>query len=361
MSCSPSVVKPEPEEVTVTVGDLEDRVILVFGCSLKLLRMSTYQAPSARGTAAFPRRGAGARPAGERAMKLSCVLSLLLFSTSAWALPPPAQVYDSAEVPRTIQDGVTIYSGLNVADTSIVVDVNVTITATHPSTGGLEITLRAPWGEPLDLSSGNGGDSDFTTTTFDDEAAQSVVGAGSIAGTFRPERPLSILDGHAANGLWTILIKDDGRWQYPSVGTLRSWSLAMTTGSGQVPQACVPDPGKSLPLTLSWDNPPEEIWGNRLYVKHSGDPWGGAVADLPRQLECDPDRLPSNVGRCAWTQRTSLPLARHVIASPGPTLYEIAVTAYDLGGESGLSAPLTVCLDDFCEPGEQCWPGREPW
>ena len=86
----------------------------------------------------------------------------------------------------------------------------------------LSITLIGPNGTRVPLISGAGG-SNFTNTTFDDEAA-------IYAGTLRPQgvwvqnvwRGLSVFDQKPMNGTWTLEVTDNTR---KNVGTILNWSL----------------------------------------------------------------------------------------------------------------------------------------
>jgi len=92
-----------------------------------------------------------------------------------------------------------------------VTDVNVTITLPHSFASDLSISLIAPDGLRLNLVSFAGFDetTGFLGTTFDDEAALSIFEAADpFTGTFRPEQPLSFLDGVEARGVWTLEVAD---------------------------------------------------------------------------------------------------------------------------------------------------------
>ena len=69
---------------------------------------------------------------------------------------------------------------------------------------------------------GSNGDN-FTNTVLDDSAA-SAISAGIVpfTGSFKPESPLSIYQGKAINGVWTLKMVDKAA---TDLGTLNSWSI----------------------------------------------------------------------------------------------------------------------------------------
>jgi autotransporter-associated beta strand protein len=100
-----------------------------------------------------------------------------------------------------------------------------------PSDSVLNLTLIAPDGTSVDLSSGNGagasfgtGSADASRTTFDDAAGTNITaGSPPFVGTFQPEAPLSALIGTSPIGPWRLRIQDTGVFGSPD--TLRAWSL----------------------------------------------------------------------------------------------------------------------------------------
>ncbi len=121
----------------------------------------------------------------------------------------------------------TVTSTIDVAGLGSIFDVNVSVDIVHTWDDDLEIALISPQGTVIDLASRLGGSADnYSVTLFDDEAANSITaGTPPFNGTFRPEGPLSALDGQDPNGTWTLRINDvfaaDG-------GTLREWTLTIT-------------------------------------------------------------------------------------------------------------------------------------
>ncbi len=137
---------------------------------------------------------------------------------------------DSTDVPKAIPDsnptGMT--STLVTSGPGTIQDLDVRIPGiTHTFDGDLVISLIAPDSTAVLLSSRRGGAGDnFTNTVFDDEAATAISsGVAPFTGSFRPEQPLSVLDGTPAAGTWTLKVVDAAA---DDVGTLGSWGLRET-------------------------------------------------------------------------------------------------------------------------------------
>jgi subtilisin-like proprotein convertase family protein len=137
--------------------------------------------------------------------------------------------FASVDTPLAIPDNTPsgVMSTINVALTKTVLDVNVTMTINHTFDGDLTVTLIAPNGVqiPLVVQRGSSGDN-FVGTVLDDEAATAIgSGIAPFTGAFRPEFPLSVLDGMNAAGAWTLKVEDDFQ---NDTGTLSSWKLTLT-------------------------------------------------------------------------------------------------------------------------------------
>jgi hypothetical protein len=100
---------------------------------------------------------------------------------------------------------------------------------THTWDADLNISLQAPDGTIVDLSTGNGGsDDNYTNTCLNAGAATSIVTEyAPFTGTFRPQGFIgSINNGQNGNGTWYLNIQDT----YPAdAGTLISWSITFGT------------------------------------------------------------------------------------------------------------------------------------
>lgn len=128
-------------------------------------------------------------------------------TTSSGNLATPIPDVSSVEIP------------INVTEFGSVEDVNVSVRLNHTFDGDLEIRLIHPDGTSVMLSDNRGGGGDNfgsgandcsgVPTRFDDSAAIAIsVGAAPFAGSFRPDSPLSALNGKSTNGTWKLRISD---------------------------------------------------------------------------------------------------------------------------------------------------------
>jgi len=204
-------------------------------------------------------------------------------ATSVGGNPTSAtSTFPSTNVPKPIADAATTTSTLAVADMGTVQDVNVGVTLSHTYDGDLILTLIAPSGTRVTLANHRGASSDnYTGTTFDDEAATPISsGTPPFSGSYRPETPLSALDGIPSNGTWTLEITDS---YAQDVGTLTAWSVTLTIATPTcVVCAAAPAPpgeaGSASPLLVSkvggslmldWGVPPSPCAppaGSAVYV-----------------------------------------------------------------------------------------------
>jgi subtilisin-like proprotein convertase family protein len=196
--------------------------------------------------------------------------------------------YVSADVPKAIPANTSVDSTIAVADTSIVTDVNVSVTIAHTWDGDLTLSLIGPNGASVPLSTQHGGSADnYTNTVFDDSAATPIAsGTPPYTGTFRPDGVLSALNGIQASGTWKLRVQDVVT---ADTGTLMAWKIVLTTPSGSVCPICtatIAPPGEVSLLT--WTARDTEAWTSavgateyRLYQ--------GANVDLPRLHDASVD------------------------------------------------------------------------
>ncbi|MFH1918421.1 MAG: C25 family cysteine peptidase, partial [Planctomycetota bacterium] len=153
--------------------------------------------------------------------------------------------YESANVPKGIYDSTTTTSTLTVTESGVISDLDVELDITHTWDSDLAAYLVAPNGTRLKLFVGVGfPGQDFTGTVLDDEAATAIaVGTAPFTGRFRPQDPLSVLNGMDAQGTWTLEITD--MWPADQ-GSLNRWALVVETdqpppppGDDQAPTASV--------------------------------------------------------------------------------------------------------------------------
>jgi autotransporter-associated beta strand protein len=114
--------------------------------------------------------------------------------------------------------------------------VTVSLHITHTTDEDLDVSLEAPDGTTINLTSDNGGTGDdygtdcvdAQRTVFDDSAVSSIIGQSApFVGTFRPEQALTAFNGKSGaevNGTWRLIVADDAAG---GLGTLRCWSLML--------------------------------------------------------------------------------------------------------------------------------------
>ena len=123
-----------------------------------------------------------------------------------------------------ISDLTTVASAITVAGTNANANQisSVTLNITHTWDSDMSISLVAPNGSVIDLSSGNGGSGDnYTNTVFSTSGTAITAGTVPFTGTYTPEQAFSNLTG-SADGVWKLQIYDAASGD---VGTLTNWSL----------------------------------------------------------------------------------------------------------------------------------------
>jgi subtilisin-like proprotein convertase family protein len=145
----------------------------------------------------------------------------------------------AVDLPRDIPDaGPAVQSHIVVEDLpGVVRDVNVTLTIQHPYTFDIVATLVSPTGKSVQLFHDVGEEDffgqsiDFNGTVLDDESETSILqGTPDFRGAYRPMEPLSAVDGDPMNGTWTLVVRDQYRFDE---GTLIDWGLTFDTGTGE--------------------------------------------------------------------------------------------------------------------------------
>ena len=102
----------------------------------------------------------------------------------------------------------------------------VCIDITHTWTNHLDISLTAPNGTTIDLSSDNGDlGGNYTGTCFTTEATIPITGGSApFSGNWQPEEAFSAFIGKAIAGNWVLTVVDD---DCAITGQLESWSLSI--------------------------------------------------------------------------------------------------------------------------------------
>lgn len=104
--------------------------------------------------------------------------------------------------------------------------VRVRINLTHTWNADMIIQLISPNNTTIMLSNRRGGDSDnYTNTWFDDNATTPIAdGTGPFTGSFRPDSPLSALNGSLSQGTWTLRVTDMANGD---AGQIFDWTLEL--------------------------------------------------------------------------------------------------------------------------------------
>jgi autotransporter-associated beta strand protein len=170
----------------------------------------------------------------------SLTVPFVLHSGVPSAVPLRYDVSTTTNIPDIGSvESTNVVSGFSGPLTKVVVSMWIT----HTFDADLSVSLIAPDGTSVDLSSGNGGgpnlgsgcSPDSSRTTFDDAAATAITaGSPPYVGSFRPEVSLANLLVSGANGNWRLRVTDANGG---TLGTLRCWSLflypvACDAGSG---------------------------------------------------------------------------------------------------------------------------------
>lgn len=134
--------------------------------------------------------------------------------------------HTSTDVPKTLDDVTpTNSSVIAVTAAGYVSAAVVEMTLPHEYVGDMDVSLVAPGGGTVDLTSGNGSNGvDYIGTIFTDSATTSITaGMAPFTGSFKPEVPLSTLAGVATAGNWTLSLVDT----YPTLddGSLTDYRL----------------------------------------------------------------------------------------------------------------------------------------
>ncbi len=142
---------------------------------------------------------------------------------------PTSASYSSGNIAVPIPDVSTVDVPINVPDTGVVSDIDVKVRLNHTFDGDLDIILVHPDGTLITLSNNRGGagdnfgtganDCSGTPTEFDDEAGATIAsGVAPFAGAFRPDNPLSGMDGKPTVGTWKVRFTDEAALDVGTIG-----------------------------------------------------------------------------------------------------------------------------------------------
>jgi cysteine-rich repeat protein len=173
---------------------------------------------------------------------IACAVAAFFASSDARATAPafPGVITTTLTSPDAdfpIPDNGSIVSIITSTLPGVVLDVDLTLNITHPTSDQLDIYLVSPSGTTITLTTDNGGQNDdvFAGTTFDDQA-QGTPSAPNVrnftytnqvaTGPIQPEGAMAAAIGSIAAGPWALVVVDDTGG---STGILHGWSLDIST------------------------------------------------------------------------------------------------------------------------------------
>lgn len=118
--------------------------------------------------------------------------------------------------------GAVVTSTIAVPVTYNITDINVTMNVTHSYVQDLISAINHPDATQVFLVNRICASEDAFNITFSDGAGTIACTAPTITGTYDPAAPLSALNGKAANGTYSLLLRD---MYNGDTGTLNSWSI----------------------------------------------------------------------------------------------------------------------------------------
>ncbi len=203
------------------------------------------------------------------------------YSTGNISVPIPDSPAPAINIPLTVADVMTL------------TDVNVSFRLDHTFDGDLTIALVHPDNTviPLVTNRGSSGvnfgtgtlDCAGVPTVIDDQAAVAIAaGSAPFAGTFRPESPLSALNGKPSNGTWNLRIQDTAGQDVGTVGCVKLELNRRNVCCGALINA-VPPPvitAESISPANNAADPEETVTVNLTLVNNGGSPTTNLVATL---------------------------------------------------------------------------------
>ncbi len=142
----------------------------------------------------------------------------------------------STDIPKTISPttATTITSTINIAETGIIEDINLTnLNITHTYIDDIIVTLISPNNTAVILLDKPCNSENDIQMDLDDEATAEPFPCPPINGqAYQPNNALSAFDGEQVNGTWTLSIQD----VYGSLdgGSLNGWGLEISVVCQQV-------------------------------------------------------------------------------------------------------------------------------
>jgi subtilisin-like proprotein convertase family protein len=192
--------------------------------------------------------------------------SQLNFTRDTTALIPDASFYTSS---------ITVSGAGGWASDLVAVTIDSLI---HPVDGDVDISLIAPDGSSIELSTDNGNaGSNYIKTVFRMDAATPVTtGTAPFTGSYLPEGDFATLSGNA-NGVWRLRVADDNPG---NTGILYKWSLKLKAPNAISSYNWTPLTGLNIPGIA---NPVATPLVTTTYRLTATDQWG--CVSLPDSIK----------------------------------------------------------------------------
>ena len=174
--------------------------------------------------------------------------TLFAFFVSCFMWQGNAQTYNggsgaipdnSCPVFTAFDNTVAIAGTVGAADGEYTID-NMNMTINHTWNGDLNVFLVAPSGTSLEITTGNGGDSDgYLDTTFIDGAPSITTGSWPYTGDYSPEGGsiAAAFAGESTAGNWRLDVCDSAGFD---TGLVANWSITFSENLGLPPVIACP-------------------------------------------------------------------------------------------------------------------------
>lgn len=188
-----------------------------------------------------------------------------------FSCPALSGMYFSA-APEDIPDLGTLSAEINVAETIYLTDVNVWVSTQHPDITELSLHIVSPGGTQISLSSRNGAPAlQYAGAKFSDQAEAFIhESQPPYYYSYKPEQPLSPLNGENGLGGWHLLVVDH---ETGNTGRLQSWAMELDGGShpSQLPaNLAVINMANGHPLTATLAFPDTNVDGSGNAMGENG-------------------------------------------------------------------------------------------
>jgi subtilisin-like proprotein convertase family protein len=256
----------------------------------------------------------------------------------------------SGNLTTPIDDNATVDIPINIAQTGAVADVNVKVRLNHTFDGDVSISLVSPDNTVVPLSLNHdtalgGGDNygtgnndcSGTPTIFDDAAAVGIAtGTPPFAGTFKPDSPLSAMNGKTITGAWKLRVNDNASLDTGTVG-------CVTLDFQKQPYICCGVAGTPV---IANGGAPAIIAESVSPANNATDPGEMVTVNFPLINTGDGNttNLVATMQTTANVHPISSPSGYGVVTAGGP-----AVTkpySFSLTGACGTTQTVTLALQD---------------